>query len=179
MFTAEMLERAAKSAVQAFLVAFAGSVLASLTSGIQWSAPWWQSVEVAAVAAGGMAAASAVTSFISKPFGVPGSASVLPAAISVDSVVTSTTPLIGQQVFTEAAKAFPARSDPETHLGSDSVVPWIAPSAVERAAAMGTDVPLGHGAQAVQQAPPAPTVYTTQPVVAADHPDAHPDDPGA
>lgn len=92
MFTADLLERAAKTFGQAFFVAFLGSVVASVTPGIDWSVAWWQSVGLAAAAAGATAGVSAITSLLSKPFGAKGSASLLKSnPIDVESSVRAVT----------------------------------------------------------------------------------------
>lgn len=81
MFTADLLERAAKTAVQAFLVTFLGALTASVTPGVAFNAAWWQSAGLAALAAGATAAVSAVMSLLSKPVGNPNNASILASGV--------------------------------------------------------------------------------------------------
>jgi hypothetical protein len=115
MFSADLLERFVKTGAQAFIVAFAGSVVASVTPGITWSVAWWQSLGIAAAAAGATALMSAFTSLLSKPFGNPNTASLLPAVAPAPVLV---------------AAAAETRSTAETHA---AVYPPSGPPVVEYA----------------------------------------------
>lgn len=88
MFTADLLERAAKTAVQSFLAAFSVAMLATLAHGLEWSVAWWQAAAGAAFLAGITAATSAITSLLSKPIGDKSTASIVPAVQKVPSGVS-------------------------------------------------------------------------------------------
>lgn len=88
MFTADLLERAVKTALQSFVAAFSVAMLATLAHGLEWSVAWWQAAAGAAFLAGITAATSAITSLLSKPVGDKSSASLVTGAKEVPSGVS-------------------------------------------------------------------------------------------
>lgn len=89
MFTADLLERAVKTALQSFLAAFSVAMLATLAHGLEWSVAWWQAAAGAAFLAGITAATSAITSLLSKPVGDKTSASLVTGLQEVPSRVSA------------------------------------------------------------------------------------------
>jgi hypothetical protein len=75
MFTADLLERAVKTWLQYFVVTFFGALTVPANV---LDLPGWEAAGLAAGGAALAAAASAVTSLLSKPVGDRGSASIIP-----------------------------------------------------------------------------------------------------
>lgn len=178
MFTADLLERAARSAVVAFVGALGLSLAASVIHGIEWSLAWWQSVALAAVAAGVMAAGSAFLALLTKNVGPDNTtASVLPnpsidAASTVISQTIESHPL--EAVTGQLVSAAPVIPEGYTLLPTHLLAPAQQP---------GTAVPVPAGesitdvdpatlmggayATAVPTPPPVTEAHHTDPVQSA------------
>jgi len=79
MFTADLLERAARTALVTFLGTLLVTFTASISHGITFSAAWWEQIAIAAVTAGISSAGTAVLALLTKPVGPSNqTASMLP-----------------------------------------------------------------------------------------------------